>query len=86
MSKKRSSVGICFIGKRNFPNFIDKYLVEKCGPIIDIDKNMAIGEHKGVHHYTIGQRIKIESLSHMVYFVAKKDPVTQSLYIVSVRL
>ena len=82
VSQKRSSTGICFIGKRNFSEFIDQYLVEKNGNIIDIETNSTVGEHKGIHHYTIGQKITIDKLTHRQYYVAKKDVTTQNLYVV----
>jgi tRNA U34 2-thiouridine synthase MnmA/TrmU len=83
--KKKGSVGICFIGKRNFNKFIDQYLPRAIGPIIDIDSNEKIGEHTGVHHYTIGQRLheKIQKAHIKPYFVANKEVKTQNLYVVS---
>ncbi|MEL6166340.1 MAG: tRNA methyl transferase PRC-barrel domain-containing protein, partial [Cyanobacteria bacterium J06628_3] len=35
--------------------FLDKYLAPKKGDIVDADGKV-LGEHDGVHHYTIGQR------------------------------
>ena len=82
ISKKKSSVGICFIGKRSFTDFIDQYLPKKSGIIIDIETDQPIGEHDGIHHYTIGQKIKTEKNNGCVYFVAKKDISTQKIYAV----
>ena len=55
-AKKKDSTGICFIGERNFTNFLTNYLPNQPGDIIDIDTNKKIGEHIGLMHYTIGQR------------------------------
>ncbi|XZR53251.1 MAG: tRNA 2-thiouridine(34) synthase MnmA [Enterobacteriaceae bacterium] len=52
---KKDSTGICFIGKRNFNNFISKFLYIKPGLIITIN-NQIIGTHKGIMYFTIGQR------------------------------
>lgn len=52
---KKDSTGICFIGERNFDKFLDKYLVSKPGDIVDENMNK-LGTHKGLIHYTIGQR------------------------------
>jgi tRNA U34 2-thiouridine synthase MnmA/TrmU len=59
VSKKLSSVGICFIGKRNFANFIDQYIPEKVGNLLDIESGLVVGEHKGIHHYTVGQKFNL---------------------------
>lgn len=52
---KKDSTGICFIGERNFDEFLDRYLLSKKGKILTVD-NEVIGEHNGLIHYTIGQR------------------------------
>ena len=53
---KKDSTGICFIGERNFKNFLQNYLPNKPGDIINIDTNEKVGTHIGLMHYTIGQR------------------------------
>lgn len=53
---KKDSTGICFIGERNFKNFLNNYLPNQKGDIIDIDTNKKVGEHIGLMYYTIGQR------------------------------
>ncbi len=54
-AKKKDSTGICFIGERNFREFLSHYLPAQAGEIRTLD-----GEYKGTHHglmyYTIGQR------------------------------
>ena len=54
--KKKDSTGICFIGERNFKNFLKNYLPNKKGNIVNIDTNEVLGEHIGLMYYTIGQR------------------------------
>ncbi|WWO98024.1 MAG: tRNA 2-thiouridine(34) synthase MnmA [Candidatus Dasytiphilus stammeri] len=54
-AKKKDSMGICFIGKKNFRNFISKYLPALPGNIITTD-GQVIGKHQGLIYYTIGQR------------------------------
>ncbi len=53
---KKDSVGICFIGKRNFPDFISNYIDEKEGDIVETETNKVIGKHRGSLFCTIGQR------------------------------
>lgn len=52
---KKDSTGICFIGKRNFSQFIANYLKPKPGLFIDEHQNK-IGIHQGLQFYTLGQR------------------------------
>lgn len=53
---KKSTVGICFIGKINLKEFLKKRIKPKKGIILDPEGNK-IGEHDGIFYYTIGQRI-----------------------------
>ena len=53
---KKSTVGICFIGKVNLKNFLKKKIKPKKGKILDPEGD-AIGMHDGIYYYTIGQRI-----------------------------
>ena len=80
---KKSTVGICFIGKVNLKNFLQKKIKPRKGKIIDFNGNI-IGEHDGVYYYTIGQRIgprygidfkKNDENKSFVkrWYVAKKD-------------
>ncbi|AHK22224.1 tRNA-specific 2-thiouridylase mnmA [Candidatus Hepatoplasma crinochetorum Av] len=79
---KKDSTGICFIGKRNFPDFIANYLKDKPGKIIDQKTNKVIGKHRGVLFYTLGQRRGLNlSGNKEPYFVSKKDVKKNILYV-----
>ncbi|KAF6340688.1 tRNA 5-methylaminomethyl-2-thiouridylate methyltransferase [Rhinolophus ferrumequinum] len=65
------SMGICFVGKRNFENFILQYLQPRPGKFISIEDNKVLGTHQGWFLYTLGQRAKIGGLREPWYVVEK---------------
>ena len=80
---KPDSQGICFIGEINVHDFLKQRLGEKQGEIIDLENNIKVGEHKGAHFYTVGQR---EGLgiggAPMPYFVCATDITKNIIYVV----
>lgn len=54
-SAKKDSTGICFIGKRNFKEFLGKYLPYNPGEFQTLSGKV-LGEHEGAAYYTPGQR------------------------------
>ena len=81
-AEKKDSTGICFIGERNFNNFLKNYLPNIPGDIINIDTNEKVGEHIGLMYYTIGQRrgLDIGGTKERM-FVVGKDLTKNILYI-----
>lgn len=52
---KKESMGICFIGKRDFRPFLNQYIASEPGNFEDVHGNV-IGRHVGIAFYTLGQR------------------------------
>lgn len=54
-AEKKDSTGICFIGKRNFRQFLSQHLNCEEGHFETLDGKV-MGKHAGLAFYTIGQR------------------------------
>jgi len=54
-ASKKDSTGICFIGERNFKEFLSGYLPAQKGIMETLD-GKKVGQHDGLMYYTIGQR------------------------------
>ena len=55
VAKKKDSTGVCFIGERNFKEFLKNYILSKPGNMCTLDGTV-VGKHDGIMYYTIGQR------------------------------
>ena len=53
--QKKDSTGVCFIGERNFRQFLQNYLPTQPGDMRTEDGEK-VGEHMGLMYYTLGQR------------------------------
>lgn len=74
-ANKPDSQDICFVPDGNYAKFIEEFTGRKSQPgnFIDTNGNI-VGKHKGIIHYTIGQRKKLGiSMGRQVY-VSAIDP------------
>ena len=55
-AKRKDSQGICFLGKINYNDYIEQYLGQEDGKIIELDTGATLGTHHGHWFHTIGQR------------------------------
>lgn len=83
---KKDSTGVCFIGERNFKQFLNNYLPSKPGDIVDITNSQVLKNHDGVLYYTVGQHRGlniggIKGRSMDPYFVVGKDVSKNILYV-----
>lgn len=76
---KRGSAGICFVGRRNFRDFISRYLPSRQGSIVN-EFGTVVGSHNGAYLYTIGQRTGLGiGGPGGPWYVAKKDIYTNTV-------
>ena len=82
---KKDSTGICFIGERDFREFLGRYLPAKQGEMRTPD-GAIIGTHPGVFYFTLGQREGlniggVRGREQAPWFVVGKDVATNVLYV-----
>ncbi|WP_134700070.1 tRNA 2-thiouridine(34) synthase MnmA [Ammoniphilus sp. YIM 78166] len=82
-ANKKDSTGICFIGERNFKEFLSSYLPAKPGEIQTLDGEVK-GRHDGLMYYTLGQRQGLGiggAGTGEPWFVVSKDLERNILYV-----
>ena len=53
---KKDSQDICFVGKKDYRSFVEKRIdLTSAGEIFDVNGNK-VGNHNGIHQFTVGQR------------------------------
>lgn len=83
-AKKKDSTGVCFIGERNFKEFLGGYLPAQPGDMRTLEGEVK-GRHDGLMYYTLGQRQGLGiggSGTGEPWFVASKDLENNILYVV----
>lgn len=79
---RKDSMGICFIGKREFQEFLGNYVPNQPGNIVDITNKKIVGKHIGTMYYTLGQNKDLHlSGQTNKYFVCGKDVKKKILYV-----
>ncbi|MGY0559451.1 tRNA 2-thiouridine(34) synthase MnmA [Luteimonas sp. A277] len=84
-AEKKDSTGICFIGERDFREFLGRYLPAQAGEI-RTPAGQVLGEHPGVFYYTLGQRGGlnlggVRGFAPAPWYVVGKDVASNVLYV-----
>jgi tRNA-specific 2-thiouridylase len=82
-AERKDSQGICFLGRVPINAFLDQYIPEKPGPIVT-PAGRALGTHRGLHRYTLGQRHGIgvpSNTDNKAYVVVAKDQARNALVV-----
>ncbi len=80
---KKDSQGICFIGEVKMEDFLRTFIEDKPGPIVNVEGQI-LGQHRGLHLYTLGQRKGLGVASNLykqAYVVVAKRPESNALVI-----
>lgn len=77
---KSESMGICFVGKVGIKEFLEQYVEQQPGPVINQKKEI-IGTHNGAIFYTIGQRHGINVGGGLPYYVVGKSMKNNEVYV-----
>jgi len=82
-AEKKDSQGICFIGQVKMEDFLRTFVPDQPGPIVNLE-GKKLGEHRGLHLYTLGQRKGhgvASPLHKQAYVVVAKRPATNELVV-----
>ncbi|MBQ2426542.1 MAG: tRNA 2-thiouridine(34) synthase MnmA, partial [Lachnospiraceae bacterium] len=82
VAKKKDSMEICFIPDNDYAGFIERSVDHVPGPgnFVDKDGNI-LGRHKGITHYTVGQRKGLNLAMGRPVFVTEIRPETGEVVI-----
>jgi tRNA-specific 2-thiouridylase len=82
-AEKKDSQGICFIGEVKMEDFLRTFVPDNPGNIVNLEGKV-LGEHRGLHLYTLGQRKGLRVASNLykqAYVVVAKRQRTNELVI-----
>lgn len=87
VAAKNDSQEICFVPNGDYAAFIDAYFKEQGveaagmrGEIVNTS-GQVLGEHRGTHHFTIGQRRGLRIASREPLYVIATDPRSQRVFV-----
>jgi tRNA-specific 2-thiouridylase len=80
VAAKSESQEICFVPNGDYARFVETYLAARDTPVVAADGEIVsedgvpVGEHRGVHHFTIGQRKGLGVAAGKPLYVIALDP------------
>ncbi len=77
---RKESMGICFVGNVRLAQFLAQRVPAKVGAIVGPDGTV-LGQHAGVHSYTLGQRDGLNIGGTGPYYVVGKNLDTNTLVV-----
>lgn len=82
VASKPESQEVCFVPRGGYPEFLGQRIPDafKPGPIVDLDGRV-LGEHRGIAHFTVGQRRGLRLSSPRPLYVVSIDPANQAVIV-----
>ncbi len=87
VAEKPDSQEICFVPNGDYASFIDAYFREQGipnsatqGEIVDTEGRV-VGEHAGVHHFTVGQRRGLRIAAREPLYVISTEPASRRVVV-----
>ncbi len=87
VAHKSESHEICFVPNGDYARFVELYVQRKeserdesCGEIVS-ETGQVLGEHDGIHHYTIGQRRGLGVATGRPMYVVKIEPASRRVVV-----
>ncbi|ODN00937.1 Mitochondrial tRNA-specific 2-thiouridylase 1 [Orchesella cincta] len=77
VSKKRDSVGICFIGDRTFSHFISKYIEDRPGYFVDVDTGRILGSIMEFTNGPLGKGVGLGAQNALIMFATEMQTLRQ---------
>lgn len=86
IARKKDSTGICFVGPQGYSSFIEsqvskEILAQKKGLLKRYPGGEVMGEHGGIHLFTLGQSRGLGLTHHEKLFVLRMDPVDNTVWL-----
>ena len=84
VARKKDSVGICFVDKAGYGEFIDTHyskMEKKKGLMKRYPSGEVLREHNGIHHFTYGQRKGLGISAECPLYVLKVDPESHEVWV-----
>ena len=83
-ARKKDSTGICFVGNRDYADFIEKNVAPDLlqgGPLRLYPSGEVIAQHAGIHHFTYGQRKGLGVAQGEPMYVLKIDAKENTVWV-----
>jgi tRNA-specific 2-thiouridylase len=81
-ANRPDSQDLCFIPKgTTAQEYLAQFLDEQPGPLVDAVTGALVGEHKGTHNFTVGQRRGIGLSTPEPVYVTHIDPESRTVYV-----